>query len=454
MKKNSLVKKIDSSILDNINVGIFRTVPSAEGKFVEVSDALIKMMGYSSRNDFVRHVSPTDFYVNPRHNEPLITSLLRQGHVHNKDILLEKKDKTRLYARISATTVKDKKGKIKWFDGLVEDVTDFYRQQERFRQIFQFSPIAIWEEDFSSLARLMARLQKRKIRDIPGYIRRHPDLAIETFRKIKILDLNRAALELYGAKNKRELLFNFGKTFVQASPKIIIEEMAALAAGKTLFEAEMKSRTLDGEIYDVLLRVSVPEGYEKDFSRVIVTIQNISDRKRLERHLKQLALEDGLTKLLNIRAITDRLDQELIRSKRYDMALACLMIDVDRFKLVNDRFGHQKGNHVLKRVAAAVKDGVRRSDIVGRYGGDEFLVILPQTDAKNAAVVAYRIRKLVSFLKFNFPKAKGCKISVSIGVSSYPHEKIERSRDLIRLADEAMYTAKKEGRDQIKIMNR
>ncbi len=448
MQKRKITHKIDSSILDNIHVGIFRTVPHVEGRFVEVNEALVKMLGYSSKQDFLRHITPADFYANAHSKQPLITLLLRTGMVRNKEIILQKKDGTTFYARVTATVVKDKKGQIKWFDGLVEDITPFRHQQERFRHIFQHSPVAIWEEDLSALAKLINKLQKRKIKNIPGYIRRHPNEAIDVFRKIKIVDVNKAALELYGAKNKRELIHHFGKAFkTKELPRIIVEEFAVLAGGRKLFETELRTKTLNRKTYDVFLRVSVPSGYEKTFSRVIVTLENITERKRLERHLKKMALEDGLTKLLNIRAITNRLGEELIRSKRYSLELSCLMIDVDHFKFINDNFGHQKGNLVLKRVAQVILNCVRRSDIVGRYGGDEFLVLLPQTDEKNAAVVAFRIKKVLSFMKFPFLQKKNFSLTVSIGVSNYPKIDAQHYKDLIAAADKAMYQAKAQGRN-------
>ena len=444
-----MTKKIDTSILNNIDVGIFRSIPRPEGKFLEVNDALVQMFGYSNKKEFLKHVTPAEIYANPSHRGPLITLLLRKGKVRNNEITLRRKDGAAFFARMTATSVTDKKGKVKWFEGIVEDITSIKEQQERFHHIFQNSPIAIWEEDFSALMKFSKQLRQEGVKDIANYFRRNPHSVIEIFQKIKILDLNKAALDLYGAKTKREVIHHFGKSFIKGSIKVITEEIVALATGQKYFESEFKSKTISGKIYHVLLRVSVPDGYANSLSRVIVTLQDITKRKKLEKNLERMALEDGLTKLLNIRAITRRLEEELIRSKRYNLELSCLMVDIDYFKVVNDKFGHQKGNVVLKRVAQAIRGSVRKSDIIGRYGGDEFLVILPQTDMSNAKVVAARIRKLISVLRLGFMKSANLKLSASVGVSNYPQKQANDYKELINYADKAMYLAKTSGRDCI-----
>ena len=449
MTKLATLKNIDSSILNNINVGIYRNTPGPKGRFIEVNATLVEMFGYTDKEEFLKKVYPSYTYFYPKERKIFSNLLLRKGFVKRKKLILKKKDGSTFYAHVTATVVKDKKGKVKWFDGIIEDVTKIEHQQERFKLIFEHSPVAIWEEDLSIFARLLRKLRNNGVTDIRKYLFQHQEIATKTFRKIKILDINKAAINLYGAKTKRELIYNFGKTFTQGAIKVIIDEFVALSNGERFFEAEFKSKTLDGKMYDVLLRVSVPDGYEKSFSRVIVTIQNITEAKRLERHLKTMAQQDSLTKLLNSRAISKRLEEELIRAKRYHANLSCLMLDVDYFKVVNDKFGHQRGDQILKRVASVIKNSLRRSDIVGRYGGDEFFVILTETESKNAKIAAERIRKLISSLSFKFQKKIPLKITISVGISGYPSKEVKDFRDLIAQSDKALYLAKASGRDCI-----
>ncbi len=391
MTKTYKSKNIDTSIFNNINVGIYRNTPGPMGKFIEVNNALIKMFGYFNKEEFLRKVRPADTYANPQERKRFSDLLVRKGFVKRRRLILKKKDGSIALSQVTATAVKDRTGKIKWFDGIIEDITEIEKHQRRFQLIFEHSPIAIWEEDFSSVARLIKKLKSEGIKDFKRYLLQYPQLVKETFRKIKIIDVNKAALVLYGAKSKRELISKFGHTFTSEAVRVLIEEFTTLASGGRFFEAEFKSRRLDGRLYDVLLRVSVPDGYEKSLARIIVTLENITDRKHLEQYLKRIALQDSLTKLLNSRAISQRLEEELIRAKRYNIDLSCVMLDLDYFKVINDKFGHQRGDQILKRIASAIKNGLRRSDIVGRYGGDEFVILLPETDEAGAKVVGNRI---------------------------------------------------------------
>lgn len=321
--------------------------------------------------------------------------------------------------------------------------------KERFRLIFEHSPIGIWEEDLSSFVRLWKGLEKEGVENYRKYLEAHSSVIIKAFHKIKIIDVNKAALNLYGARDKKELMRHFRRKVPKGAVKILINEFMALMRGDRFFQAEFKNRTLAGKQYDVLLRVSVPAGYEKSLSRVIVTLENISDRKRLEARLKKMAQMDGLTKLYNQRAITQRLKEEWIRAKRYSLDLSCLMIDLDYFKIVNDKFGHQRGDQVLRRVASLLREGFRKTDIVGRYGGDEFFVILTQTNITNAQIAAERVKKFVASHLESVIRKMSVPITLSFGVSGYPSQKVKDYGDLIAQADKALYVAKAAGRDRI-----
>ena len=212
-------------------------------------------------------------------------------------------------------------------------------QEEKFQWLFEFLPIAMWEEDMSVLVKLKRHLEEKSVVNIRNYLSTNSELVKKIFRNIKVLYVNRAALQLYGARSKEELQANFGKTFTKVAFDILIDEFASLLEGKQTFEAEFKSRTLAGRSRDVLLKVSVPERYQGSFARVIVILQDITDRKKLERSLRKRAQLDGLTNLLNHSAITQRLEEEISRAKRYHLNLSCFMTDLDHFKVMNDKVG-------------------------------------------------------------------------------------------------------------------
>ena len=319
-------------------------------------------------------------------------------------------------------------------------------QEDRLRMIFENSPIAIWEEDFSALAELRKSLKAQKIKDTRAYLLKHRDVVANTFRQLKVLDVNKAALELYGASTKKDLLSNLGKTVHRDVLRVLVDEFAALIDGAEYFESEFKSKTLAGKVHDVRIRVKVPAIYKKTFERVIVTLHDVSVQKKYEASLKKLAQIDGLTEVYNHTTILKRLDEEFKRAQRYGKNLSCLMIDLDHFKGINDLCGHQRGDKVLKQSAAVIKDHIREVDVLGRYGGDEFLVILPETPLNRAGVVADRLIKI--FDELSQSKNKTTVFStVSVGIGGVPTDGIESAKELMARVDKAMYQAKKAGRN-------
>lgn len=164
--------------------------------------------------------------------------------------------------------------------------------------------------------------------------------------------------------------------------------------------------------------------------------------------MAELAVLDELTGLYNVRYLQQRFTEEWKRAERYREPLALAMLDVDHFKNVNDTYGHDVGDSVLREVSARLKSSVRDTDVVARYGGEEFVVLLPSTQLAGALVVAERVRKSVAARRFEAGKAR-LEITTSIGVALYPSRGVTSKDQLLRAADAALYRAKEEGRDRI-----
>lgn len=168
---------------------------------------------------------------------------------------------------------------------------------------------------------------------------------------------------------------------------------------------------------------------------------------------EMMAITDELTKLHNHRHFVKSLSDELKRANRYKQNLSLIMIDVDYFKHYNDTHGHLMGNDVLREIAHILKGNIRDIDIVARYGGEEFSIILPQTAKDKAVSTAERIRAAVE--SFNFYKGEtqpGGRVTISMGVSTFPEDG-KTGSEIVGRADEALYQAKREGRNRVCIYN-
>lgn len=172
--------------------------------------------------------------------------------------------------------------------------------------------------------------------------------------------------------------------------------------------------------------------------------------------IEKLSIKDELTQLYNRRYFYTRLDEEISRADRYGNQISIVMIDIDHFKQVNDVYGHQAGDSVLKDIAYIVKSNSRKVNIAARYGGEEFVVILQETDKNHACLFAEKIRKLIENHGTDISSGKTIKVTASFGVSSLGminKDIIEKSRQIIKLADDALYKAKKSGRNQVAVFS-
>jgi diguanylate cyclase (GGDEF)-like protein len=163
---------------------------------------------------------------------------------------------------------------------------------------------------------------------------------------------------------------------------------------------------------------------------------------------EQLAMSDALTGVFNRRRFTEVLRHEWARARRYKHPISLLLFDVDHFKEVNDHQGHASGDETLKNVAQILSTSIREVDLCARYGGDEFVLLLPHTSATNATVVAERIREKVARARTTWTGA-AARVSLSVGVASNEDAALERSDDLMEAADRALYEAKRAGRDRV-----
>lgn len=168
----------------------------------------------------------------------------------------------------------------------------------------------------------------------------------------------------------------------------------------------------------------------------------------MNRKFRELAVRDGLTGLFNHRHAEDRLRKEVERANNFERDLAVLFMDIDNFKLLNDSHGHQAGDEILESIGQLLNDIVRDSDTVGRWGGEEFIVIAPETDEKEACALAENVRMIVAGREFPYADQQPAgHLSLSIGVATNRGGPCDAA-DLLGLADKAVYSAKEAGRNR------
>lgn len=171
----------------------------------------------------------------------------------------------------------------------------------------------------------------------------------------------------------------------------------------------------------------------------------------INQKLTELSIRDELTNLYNHRYFQERMSEEFARATRYHYPLSCLMIDIDFFKAVNDTHGHPVGDKVLRGLGNFLVSHLRQSDTVARYGGEEFCVLLPHVGYEGAYVLAERLRKKMMEETYKTDAGASVKITISIGVSSYPEDPVDRKDTLLFYADKALYRAKGNGRNRVYI---
>lgn len=267
-----------------------------------------------------------------------------------------------------------------------------------------------------------------------------PSLLIDPAADGLIVDANIAACRFYGYTREQirhKHTWEINALGRQVLP--IMSEVAKLPGGHK--PLNFVHRLADGNLRDVQTYASP---LELDGKRLMLcVIHDVTEQKRLKRELEHAASRDPLTGLWNRRHFLNLLDNSQHQKRRHDVDYSLLILDADHFKNINDQFGHEKGDEVLILLARMLEQRVRETDSVCRWGGEEFIILLPQTNAENAFYLAECLRAAVAGMQI--PKLH--RITVSIGVAQ--HQAEETTKNLLMRADAALYRAKASGRNMV-----
>jgi len=266
---------------------------------------------------------------------------------------------------------------------------------------------------------------------------------------------NHNILKLYEINRKVAHLLDIEKI-----PKVFIEELIRIRNINDAYFSDQQpepEKSKEENYSSFSLHIGEKENYlniqcqdpdlKSQLPYLISQFKLLTDRAKIYKRLQKISITDTLTNTANKQHFIQRYEEEFNRSKKFGFDLSFLMVDIDYFKKYNDEHGHLVGDEILRDISALLKENIREIDFLGRFGGEEFSIFLPQTETEQARAVAERLRKTIENYQFEVYDEK-INLTISIGVATFPANTRGRNK-LIELADSALYKAKQAGRNHV-----
>ena len=347
---------------------------------------------------------------------------------------------TRLDIALKATVLPGHEGSWARVLLALEDTTERRRAERALRQseryakgLFEHSPVSLWVEDFSGIQRLLAEVRTQGVEDFRTFLDVHPEFVVRCMQEIRVIDINQQTLDMFRAPDKDTLLSKLECVFRDDMRPHFAEQLLDLWHGRLFQQREVLNYDLHGDKVHVYLQLSVLPGHEAEWDQVLVSLTDISARKKAEAYLEYLGQHDVLTGLRNRAFFSDELNR---LERRGPWPISVIVIDVNNLKLTNDENGHAGGDAQLRRLGEVLRKAVERPATASRIGGDEFALLLPATDARGAEHLIDQLHELIAV---NNQFHGGIPLSVSIGrATSQDGERLEQ---LVHRADQEMYNA-------------
>lgn len=385
------------------------SINSAEdNSFIEVSNTFLELMGYSKEEVIGKTIQELDLFVNPEKLEIVLERDLSKGKVKNKEMQVKSKDGNILIGLFS----------IERIDGFGEesnliimvDITEKRNQGLDLERFFSLS------------------LDLFCIVDLDG----------------NFIKINKAWKKTLGYSASELLGSKFLDLIHEDDINETLKVFDKLAKDKLLTNFINRYRAKDGKYHYIEWRANVFE--DKTYS----SGRDMTERIKYEEKLLEVSNKDPLTNIYNRRYVYSRAEKLIEEYKRTGKVFSICIIDIDYFKRINDDYGHQAGDYILKSFTKVISKNLRSYDILGRYGGEEFIIILKNADKKQSNLIMQRILNIIRERTFNF-KSNKINFTFSGGISTSTEiEKEELTIDkLFAIADKRMYRAKNEGRNKI-----
>ncbi len=434
------------SIFENATVGIYQSTP--QGRFRSVNPVMARIFGFDSPEEMLSSITSIErqYYVDPADRHKFQRLMMEEGRAPEFTSLNLRKDGSHIWIQEDARAVKDANGNILYYEGFVSDITErkqaqeaLQRAEQRYRGLFEDAP-AMYVIT----------------RDVEGspVVADCNELFSRTLEFSRDELLERPVTDFYSPASRLQLLEGGGYRRALAGEFMIEERELLTRAGRVVPvmvravpELDAAGRVLGTRA--MFVDISERKRAEEELHRIKNELEtlNLELQQSLERETL-LACTDGLTGLYNHRHFFELAAREFHAAVRYQSPLTFMMFDVDDFKRVNDIFGHAAGDKLMVEMAQIAAAQVRASDMVARYGGDEFIAMLPHASAQQTLPIAERIQAGVKAIGLQTGN-EALTVTLSIGIAEMRHEPVDKDVErVIQRADKALYTAKQSGRNR------
>ena len=429
---NSMTRKLESLIQEVQEAKehfelIFQTIPDAtmitemeHGRIIGYNKAFLEISGYSKEELEAEKMKMVDFYLDLNQRESLLKELQANGFCQNKELFLKNKKQDSVIGLISSKIINIKS--YPYVLSVIRDVTHLKEVERKLRESEERHRLLA--DNASDVIWMM---------DLTGQF---------TYVSPSVEKLRGFTVEEVKKQSQAELLCPESLIHLQKGLDDAIENVMNNRPFVD-FRGELEQPCKDGTTVWTETTVSGIYDDKGEFKGMLGVSRDISKRKIMEAEITRLSVTDKLTQIYNRLKIDEVLESELERSARSKNLFAIIMLDIDHFKQVNDTYGHQVGDSVLIEIADIMKNHVRSIDVIGRWGGEEFFVILPQTDLNGGVNLAEKLRTVVEQNHFKTVD----KLTVSFGVAVYLDDRT--AAGIVSRADKALYKAKENGRNRV-----